>query len=116
MHHPVIDAGIRRIGMIFNISRWTNKLTTLIQRVCSRKDAPCVGVSLVFFDPTAPPDEQWSYHIELAFDPDNPPNEKEREQLTKAFEFINAGVQRIMGEDVNDPELPNEFSARADFH
>lgn len=75
-----------------------------------------MGVSMVFFDPTAEPDLQWSYHIELAFDPDNPPNEAERKQLTKAFDFINTGVQKIMGEDVNAPQVDDDFSARADFH
>lgn len=100
--------------MIFDLERWTTKLTILIQKICSKKAAPCVGVSLVFFDPTAPEDEQWSYHIELAFDPNNPPKEEERQRLMKAFEYINAGVQRIMS--VDEPEIPNEFAIRGDLN
>jgi hypothetical protein len=105
------------LGGMMDLQRWTEKLAQLVRRICSKKSAPCVGISLVFFDPTAPKEKQWNYVIELAFDPDNPPPEEEREMLTKAFEYINAGVQRIFGgHEIDDSEIPNDYSARANFH
>jgi hypothetical protein len=82
---------------ISDLNKWTEKTAQAVRRICANKQAPCVGFSLIFFDPLAKPEEQWNYVIELAFDPHNPPSEEEREQLRQAFEFINEGVRRIMG-------------------
>ena len=82
---------------IFNLNKWTEKTAQALRRICSKKQAPCVGFSLVFFDPMAEPQEQWNYVIELAFDPNSPPQDEERKQLQESFEFINEGVARIMG-------------------
>ena len=93
---------------ISNLNKWTEKTAQAVRRICSKKQAPCVGFSLIFFDPFSRPEEQWNYVIELAFDPHNPPSEKEQEQLRHAFEFISEGVRRIMGgaetgmDDFND--------------
>ncbi len=82
-------------GMM-SISKWGEKTAQAVRRICGKKKALCVGFSLVFFDPTAEPDERWNYVIELAYDPNNPPAEEERKRLEKAFEFISEGVRRIM--------------------
>ncbi len=95
------SAGTRRDGkkmsQVMDLGKWIEKTAQAVRHACSRKQAPCVGFSLVFLDPLAPPAEQWSYMIELGFDPNNPPSEEERKQLREAFEFINEGVQRILG-------------------
>jgi len=84
---------------IMNLKKWAAKSAQAVERICLSKEAPCVGFSLVFFDPLAPEDERWSYKIELAYDPHNPPEEEERKRVVKAFEFISEGVRRIMGGD-----------------
>ena len=81
---------------IMDLSKWVEKTAQAVRRICSKKQAPCVGFSLVFFDPLAGPEERWNYVIELAFDPRNPPTQEEQEQLQNAFEFISEGVRRIM--------------------
>jgi hypothetical protein len=81
---------------IMDLSKWVEKTAQAVRRICSKKQAPCVGFSLIFFDPMAEPEERWNYVIELAFDPNNPPTQEERNQLQNAFEFINEGVRRIM--------------------
>ena len=82
-------------GMI-NLSKWAAKTVGAVERICLKKEALCVGFSLVFFDPLAADEERWSCVIELAFDPNNPPREEQREQLQQAFEYISEGVRRIM--------------------
>jgi hypothetical protein len=79
-----------------DLSKWVEKTAQAVRRICSKKQAPCVGFSLIFFDPMAEPEERWNYVIELAFDPNNPPSQEERNQLQNAFEFISEGVRRIM--------------------
>ena len=81
---------------IMNTSKWGEKTAQAVRRICGKKHAPCVGFSLVFFDPMAEPDERWNYVIELAYDPNNPPTEGEQKRLEQAFEFISEGVRRIM--------------------
>jgi hypothetical protein len=83
---------------IMDLGKWTAKTSLAVEQICKKKQAPCVGFSLVFFDPMAPPEERWNYVIELAFDPRNPPSDKEREELEKSFEFISDGIRRIMGD------------------
>ena len=81
---------------IMNLSKWAVKTAGAVERICQKKQAPCVGFSLVFFDPLAGEEERWNYVIELAFDPHNPPTEADQKQLQQAFDFINEGVRRIM--------------------
>jgi len=89
---------------IMNLSKWSEKTAQAVRRVCSKKQAPCVGFSLIFFDPLAGPDERWNYVIELAYDPHNPPSQEEQERLEHAFEFISEGVRRIMSDDADEEE------------
>ena len=85
---------------IMNLSKWVEKTAQAVRHICINKKAPCVGFSLIFFDPMAEPEKRWNYVIELAYDPNNPPTQEERKQLQKVFEFISEGVRRIMsGED-----------------
>jgi hypothetical protein len=88
---------------MMNLSKWVEKTAQAVRRICSQKQAPCVGFSLIFFDPVAEPEERWNYVVELAFDPNNPPSLEEREQLEQAFGFISEGVRRIMGGE--QPEM-----------
>jgi hypothetical protein len=87
---------------IMNLSKWVEKTAQAVRHICMRKQAPCVGFSLVFFDPLAEPEERWNYVIELAYDPNNPPSEEERKQLEQAFELISEGIRRIMGEEESE--------------
>lgn len=81
-----------------DLDKWTEKTAQAVRRICSRKQAPCVGFSLVFFDPLASEeDKRWNYVVELAFDPHQPPSEEERQQLAQTLEFISEGIKRIMG-------------------
>jgi hypothetical protein len=81
---------------IMDLGKWAEKTAGAVRRICSKKQAPCVGFSLVFFDPLATSDdERWNYVIELAFDPHNPPTEEERKNLQEAFEYISEGIKRI---------------------
>ncbi|UCG14660.1 MAG: hypothetical protein JSU72_09530 [Deltaproteobacteria bacterium] len=82
---------------IMDLHKWMEKTAQAVRHICSQKQAPCVGFSLRFFDPTASPEERWSYVSELAFDPHNPPSDDEREQVRQTFEFISEGVRHIMG-------------------
>jgi hypothetical protein len=87
---------------IMNLSKWVEKTAQAVRHICMRKQAPCVGFSLVFFDPLAEPEERWNYVIELAYDPNNPPSEEERKQLEQAFELISEGIRRIMSEEESE--------------
>jgi hypothetical protein len=46
-------------GMM-DLSKWIEKTAQAVRRICRKKQAPCVGFSLVFFDPMAMPEKQWS--------------------------------------------------------
>jgi hypothetical protein len=50
---------------IMDLSKWVEKTAQAVRRICSRKQAPCVGFSLIFFDPMAEAEERWNYVIEL---------------------------------------------------
>jgi hypothetical protein len=82
---------------IMDLSKWIEKTAQAVRHICGKKQAPCVGFSLVFFDPMADPEERWNCVIELGFDPNNPPSEEEQKQLQEAFEVISEGIKRIMG-------------------
>ena len=101
-------------GMM-NLARWSEKTAQAVRRICGKKHAPCVGFSLVFFDPWAEPEERWNYVIELAFDPHNPPSEEEREQLQQAFEFISEGIRRIMG-GVEKKDCIEDYTREVPWH
>lgn len=88
-----------------NLNKWTEKTVQAVRHICSKKQAPCVGFSLVFFDPMATDEERWNYVIELGYDPKNPPSQEEREKLEKAFEFISEGIRKIMGGDEVEDNL-----------
>ena len=92
---------------IMNLRKWAVKTAGAVERICQKKQAPCVGFSLVFFDPLAGEEERWNYVIQLAFDPHNPPPETDQEQLQQAFEFINEGVRRIMCGEPKTDDLEN---------
>jgi len=99
---------------MMDLSKWAGKTAQAVERICGSKEAPCVGFSLVFFDPLAPEEERWNYVIELAYDPHNPPEEEERVRVRKAFEYISQGVQKIMGGDFEDD--PEDYTIRGDLH
>ena len=100
---------------IMDLSKWVEKTAQAVRHICSRKQAPCVGFSLVFFDPLAEPDERWNYVIELAYDPNNPPSQEERKRLERAFEFISEGLCRIMSEETSE-EYFEDCSRVAQWH
>ena len=97
---------------IMNLNKWTEKTAQAVRFICGKKQAPCVGFSLVFFDPMAEPEKRWNYVIELAFDPNNPPTEEEQENIREAFEFINRGVATIMGGEKKDGDNLEDYIAR----
>jgi hypothetical protein len=72
-----------------------------------------IGLALLFFDPTAPEDEQFNFVIQLAADPNEPTDPEERKRLTACFEYIMRGVKEIYEEGI-----PEEDSApvRGKFH
>jgi hypothetical protein len=100
---------------IMNLSKWVEKTAQAVRHICIKKQAPCVGFSLVFFDPLAEPDERWNYVIELAYDPNNPPSEDERKRLEKAFELISEGIRRIMDGEENEEDF-EDCSRAAQWH
>jgi hypothetical protein len=100
---------------IMDLSKWVEKTAQAVRRICSKKQAPCVGFSLIFFDPMADPEERWNYVIELAFDPNNPPTQEERNQLQHAFEFISEGVRRIMDDKTGCNEA-EEYTREVRWH
>ncbi|MEJ2366375.1 MAG: hypothetical protein P8075_21385 [Deltaproteobacteria bacterium] len=87
---------------IMNLSKWVEKTAQAVRQICIRKQAPCVGFSLVFYDPLAEPAERWNYVIQLAYDPNNPPSSGERQRLEQAFELISEGIRRIMSEEESE--------------
>lgn len=95
---------------IMNLSKWIEKTVGAVRHRLNQEAAPCVGFSLVFFDPMEVSEKKWRYVIELAFDPHNPPPEEEREQLEKALSYVSEGVKRIM--DSPESEIPDEFVVR----
>jgi hypothetical protein len=100
---------------IMNLSKWVEKTAQAVRHICIKKQAPCVGFSLVFFDPLAEPDERWNYVIELAYDPNNPPSEDERKRLEKAFELISEGIRRILDGEENEEDF-EDCSRAAQWH
>ena len=100
---------------VMNLSKWVEKTAQAVRRICSKKQAPCVGFSLIFFDPMAEPEERWNYVIELAFDPNNPPTQEERNQLQSAFEFISEGVRRIMDDKAGCKEI-EDYTREVRWH
>ena len=90
---------------IADLGKWTEKTAGAVRRICSNKEAPCVGFGLAFFDPMEPGEEKWNFVIELAFDPHNPPPEEEQKEVQKALEFIARGVAHIMGGEQRDIDL-----------
>ena len=99
---------------IADLGKWAAKTGHAVERICKTKQAPCVGFSLIFFDPMADPEDRWNYVIELAYDPHNPPEEGERKRVQKAFEFISEGVRRIMGGE-HDVDI-EDYTVRQDLH
>ena len=97
---------------IMDLGKWAEKTAQAVRAICGKKQAPCVGFSLVFFDPIAPPEERWNYVIELAFDPHNRPPEEEWKQVEEAFQFISEGIRRIMGGEFTRENL-EEFTREA---
>ena len=100
---------------IMDLSKWVEKTAQAVRHICIKKQAPCVGFSLVFFDPLAEPEERWNYVIELAYDPNNPPSLEERKRLEQAFEFISEGIRRIMSEETQEKNF-EECSQAAQWH
>jgi hypothetical protein len=100
---------------IMNLAKWVEKTAQAVRHICIKKQAPCVGFSLVFFDPLAEPEERWNYVIELAYDPNNPPSLEERKRLEQAFEFISEGIRRIMSEETQDNDC-EECAQAAQLH
>ena len=96
---------------IMNLSKWVEKTAQAVRHICIKKQAPCVGFSLVFFDPLAEPEERWNYVIELAYDPNNPPSPGERQRLEQAFEFISEGIRRIMREGKREDKFEDRSRA-----
>lgn len=81
------------------LSSWIEKTAQAVKRICTKKAVPCVGFSLVFFDPyPVDPTKRWNYVIELAFDPHNPPTGEEKERIEKCLEYISEGIKRIYGD------------------
>ena len=101
---------------IMDLSKWVEKTAQAVRRICSQKQAPCVGFSLIFFDPMAEPEERWNYVIELAFDPNNPPSQEERKQLQNAFEFISEGVRRIMDDKKAGCDNIEDYTREVPLH
>ena len=100
---------------IMNLSKWVEKTAQAVRHICIKKQAPCVGFSLVFFDPLAEAEERWNYVIELAYDPNNPPSLEERKRLEQAFEFISEGIRRIMSEETQEKDF-EDCPRVAQFH
>ena len=96
-------------GMM-NLSKWTEKTAQAVRRIWGKKQAPCVGFSIVFYDPMAAEEERWNYVIELAFDPNNPPDEDEQVRVRKSFEVASEYIRRIMGGEFEDD--PEDYTAR----
>jgi hypothetical protein len=88
---------------IMDLSKWVEKTAQAVRRICSKKQAPCVGL------------ERWNYVIELAFDPNNPPTQEERNQLQNAFEFISEGVRRIMDDKTGCNEV-EDYTREVPWH
>lgn len=100
---------------IANLSKWTEKTVEMVRRVCNRKKAPCMGIAMLFIDPSAPIEERYNFVIELAGDPNNPMSKEDREALTKAFEHIMGGVMQILHGAVEEFDAAEDFSARGTF-
>ena len=100
---------------ITNLSKWSEKTAQAVRQICAKKQAPCVGFSLVFYDPLALDEERWNYVIELAYDPANPPAEEEREQLQRVFQFISEGIKQIMGGEPDEDDL-EDYTREVRFH
>ena len=100
---------------ILNLSKWVEKTAQAVRHICIRKQAPCVGFSLVFFDPLAQPEERWNYVIELAYDPNNPPSHEERKRLEQAFELISEGIRRVMSDEESEEDF-EDCSQAAQWH
>ena len=100
---------------VMNLNKWTEKTAGAVRRICQQKQAPCVGFSLLFFDPTAVAEQQWNFVIELAYDPLNPPCDEERKHVQQAFEFITEGIKRIMGGEIVQSDSA-EHSREARWH
>ena len=90
---------------MMDLAKWTEKAAQTVRHRCSKKQSPCIGIGLAFFDPLASEDEQWSFTIDLAFDPHNMPPKEDIERLEKALEFISRGVAHIMGGTKEDISL-----------
>ena len=100
---------------IVNLSKWVEKTVQAVRHICIKKQAPCVGFSLVFFDPLAQPEERWNYVIELAYDPNNPPSHEERKRLEQAFELISEGIRRVMSDEESEEDF-EDCSQAAQWH
>ena len=100
---------------IMNLNKWAERTAQAVRAICGKKQAPCVGFSLVFFDPVAPDEHKWNFVIELAFDPHNPPSDEEKENLEKTFEFISEGIKRIMNADEIEDNL-EDYIVHGSFH
>jgi hypothetical protein len=100
---------------ILNLSKWVEKTVQAVRHICIMKQAPCVGFSLVFFDPLAQPEERWNYVIELAYDPSNPPSHEERKRLEQAFELISEGIRRVMSDEESEEDF-EDCSQAAQWH
>jgi hypothetical protein len=85
---------------MFDLKDWARNTGLLVEEICLRKEAPCVGIALAFYDPLEQDVEQmWQFVTKLSFSRETPPTEEEKAQLDAALAFIMEGVKKIMGGD-----------------
>ena len=82
---------------MIDLSKWIDEAVKTLRNACESRQKPCVGFSLLFFDPIAEKDEQWQFASYFVGDKKTDKfTEEDKERLELAFMFIQEGVKRIM--------------------
>jgi len=101
---------------VIDLNKWTEKTAQMVRETCSRKQAPCIAVALLFYNPMVPEEKRWNFTIQLAMDPHAPLTEADRQAIEQAMEFIMAGVQKIMSGELEEGENIADYMVIGKVH
>lgn len=101
---------------MLDLGKWHLKTIESVRHVLEQNNLPCVGFSLVFYNPLNKEEAEFGFETRLADDPHENKSDEVRNRIKLAFEFIAAGIKKIMAGVFDNRDEMDEFIVRGDFH